>query len=167
MLTEADVLKEALAAVERAFDAPKPPGPYDVPPPRRPCARGGCPNLQPCPAHPRVRWAGADDRRGTSAQRGYDARHRRWREVVLARDPLCVACLAAGRTRAATVADHVVPLRAWSRDPEAAARQLAAVLRARGVEADEGELHPWALANGQGLDRWCHQVKSSSDGERR
>lgn len=77
----------------------------------RPCPTPACPNLQPCPAHPRT-WRVHPDR-GTTAERGYGARHRRWRAMVLARDPICRAC---GRVPS-TVADHVIPLHAggdWS-----------------------------------------------------
>jgi 5-methylcytosine-specific restriction protein A len=45
-------------------------------------------------------------RRGTSHERGYDARHRRWRKIILWRDPLCKGC---GRALS-THADHIVPL---------------------------------------------------------
>lgn len=48
--------------------------------------------------------------RATAASRGYDADHRRWRLAILKRDPLCVLCAKRGVTRAATVADHVVPI---------------------------------------------------------
>lgn len=45
----------------------------------------------------------AEQRRGTSTARGYDRRHRRrFREGVLARDPICVMCL----RRPSTEADH-------------------------------------------------------------
>ena len=35
-------------------------------------------------------------------------RYRRWRRAYLARHPLCVRCLARGRTQAATDIDHIV-----------------------------------------------------------
>ena len=47
--------------------------------------------------------AKSDRARGTSTQRGYGRQHRsRFREGVLARDPICVIC----RAQPATVADH-------------------------------------------------------------
>lgn len=47
--------------------------------------------------------AKADRARGTAAERGYrSAGHRRFRELVLQRDPICVACQLAP----STVADH-------------------------------------------------------------
>jgi 5-methylcytosine-specific restriction protein A len=44
----------------------------------------------------------ADLARGTASQRGYSSAHRRFREAVLAADPICVQC----QVRASTVADH-------------------------------------------------------------
>lgn len=68
-----------------------------------------------CPAHTQqvnaTRYRADRDRRGTAASRGYDARHRRWRTLILARDPLCKRCLTHVRTTPATVADHILPLR--------------------------------------------------------
>lgn len=74
--------------------------------PRWPCRMPGCPQLQPCPVH-KTAWR-VNPERGTTAARGYGARHRRWRQLVLARDPVCRAC---GRAPS-TVADHVVSLAA-------------------------------------------------------
>ncbi len=51
------------------------------------------------------------DRRGGARARGYSRRWERERRIFLARHPLCVHCLAAGRTRAAEVVDHIVPHR--------------------------------------------------------
>ncbi|HUK20572.1 MAG TPA: HNH endonuclease signature motif containing protein [Gemmatimonadales bacterium] len=73
--------------------------------PLRPCLAPRCPELVAdgyCAEHRRVR----ERRRGSSAKRGYDARHRRWRLLVLARDPICKGC---NRTLS-TDADHIVPL---------------------------------------------------------
>jgi 5-methylcytosine-specific restriction protein A len=80
--------------------------------PKHPCATPGCAALvergqSRCHAH-RAAYARAyDEERGTPAQRGYDARHRAWRQAILARDPICKLC---GRVPS-TVADHVTPLR--------------------------------------------------------
>lgn len=49
-------------------------------------------------------------KRGTDKQRGYGKAHRNRRKRLLAMQPLCVACGEAGHTRAATIADHIVPL---------------------------------------------------------
>lgn len=69
----------------------------------RVCSQPDCPVLIDtagrCPAHTKA----ADKARGTAAQRGYGREHRRrFREGVLARDPICVICYSAP----STVADH-------------------------------------------------------------
>lgn len=72
---------------------------------KHPCLWPGCPELTRrayCAIHAR-RY---DQDRGTAAARGYDARHRRWRKMVLARHPVCCDC----RRELSTVADHIVPL---------------------------------------------------------
>ena len=50
------------------------------------------------------------DRRKPSSKRGYGGSWRRWRLMVLAEEPLCRECLAAGRVTPATDVDHIVPL---------------------------------------------------------
>lgn len=51
-----------------------------------------------------------DRARGSAASRGYDADHRKWREAILERDPLCVVCKARCIIKPATVADHITPI---------------------------------------------------------
>jgi len=67
-----------------------------------------------CPTHARQRNAERnariDARRGTAAERGYDGRWRKIRLMHLRGQPLCVHCLAAGRTTAASEVDHITPL---------------------------------------------------------
>ena len=77
--------------------------------PLSPCRQPGCPRLSAgpyCPDHQRAATRSYDQARGKTAERGYDARHKRWRAVILARDPICTKCDEA----ASTVADHVIPL---------------------------------------------------------
>ncbi len=51
-------------------------------------------------------------RRRRRGPRYYDtARWKRLRKMVLARDPLCVMCLAEGRTEPSTCVDHIVDLK--------------------------------------------------------
>ena len=69
------------------------------------CSRPGCGKIG---KHSHREY---DQQRGTAASRGYDARHRRWRKMILARDPICVMCRATGMAVVATVADHIIPLR--------------------------------------------------------
>lgn len=52
-----------------------------------------------------------DKKRGTAAARGYDARWRKLRTLVLADEPLCRTCLAAGYTTPASEVDHIIPAR--------------------------------------------------------
>ena len=59
-----------------------------------------------CPTHKKVRGREDRERRGTSAARGYDARHRHWRKMVLARHPVCNVCHMAISAHA----DHITPL---------------------------------------------------------
>lgn len=103
----------------------------------RVCSLPGCPTLCAggrCPAHAKA----ADLARGTAAQRGYGREHRlRFREGVLARDPICVVCLSS-RT---TVADHY-PLDK---------RQLLE----RGMDDHDP-------VNGRGLCKTCHNKHTAA-----
>jgi 5-methylcytosine-specific restriction enzyme A len=72
------------------------------------CATPGCPTLVPhgrarCPPCERRR----EQKRGSAAARGYNAEWRAYRKRYLAAHPLCVVCLAAGRTVASEVVDHI------------------------------------------------------------
>lgn len=81
-----------------------------------------------------------EKRRGTSTERGYGARHRRWRTAVLARWPVCCRCRTVDRRiTPATVADHIVP---W--------KGRHASLR-------------FSIENGQGLCAPCHNVKGKHE----
>ena len=64
----------------------------------------------------RVADAQRDERRGNSASRGYGHTWRRLREIVLADQPLCVECLAAGLVVSATDVDHIVAKRLGGTD---------------------------------------------------
>ena len=81
--------------------------------------------------------AAADRVRGTAAERGYtSAGHRRFRRVVLRRDPICVLC----QLEPATVADHY-PL---------SRRQLLAA-----------GLNPNDSSRGRGLCKRCHDQETA------
>ncbi len=78
--------------------------------PLHPCRQPGCAALVAsgyCDEHRAAAHQAYDERRGSSAARGYDARHRWWRRVILSRDPMCRRCKAA----TSTVAHHVIALR--------------------------------------------------------
>lgn len=100
-----------------------------------PCGNG-CPTLVSegrCATHRRA----IEQQRGSASSRGYGKAHRVWRAVILARDPLCVACKAKGRVEPSTVADHIKPIEQG------------------GAQFDE--------ANGCGLCQTCHNVKRSAE----
>src|SRR5687767_816814 len=84
---------------------------------RRPCLEPRCPVLVErgrCPAHDTSQaWQvthGATRLRGEGLQRR--------RAELFAREPLCRVCKAAGRTKVATIRDHVVPLAEGGSDTE-------------------------------------------------
>jgi 5-methylcytosine-specific restriction enzyme A len=82
--------------------------------PKRPCNYPGCPELveageRYCPKHKKLISKQIDQRRGSSTQRGYNARWQRARKVFLQKNPLCVECLKEGNVTPATVVDHIVP----------------------------------------------------------
>jgi 5-methylcytosine-specific restriction enzyme A len=90
--------------------------------PARPCRVPSCAHVQtqakPCPVHGPVqvmRW-NTDRRPDVVRLRGRANQERRLR--VFARDPLCVACAAQGRTTLATVADHALALAEGGADDE-------------------------------------------------
>lgn len=88
----------------------------------RNCTRGGCAGIvrdgvcSLCGPTRRHSQREHDARRGTSAQRGYDARWRKLREAQLSREPLCARCREEGWVVAATDVDHIVPRRQGGSD---------------------------------------------------
>ena len=81
----------------------------------KPCAHQGCATLVPvgtvrCPAH--QKHSQAQDRRfrGSARERGYDGQWERVRAIKLDRDPFCQRCGALGRTTAAHMVHHIVPV---------------------------------------------------------
>lgn len=93
--------------------------------PRAACPEPYCPNVRPCPTH---------ERPSSSTAQGYGARHRAWRQAVLARDPVCRE---EGCEAPATEADHIRPIRLG------------------GAQYD--------LGNGQGLCKGHHSAKTRRD----
>lgn len=101
-----------------------------------------------CPAHPyeprpKARWGERDrerdKRRGSAAERGYDAAWHKLRRSILRRDPLCAMCRQAGRVRAAMEVDHIIPI---AERPD--------------LRLVEDNLQP--------LCRPCHRIKTAMDG---
>lgn len=76
------------------------------------CAAPGCAAVVRhgayCAAHQRPKV----DHRPSRSQRGYDRTWQRLRQMVLAAEPLCRACLASGAITPATQVDHIRPLSA-------------------------------------------------------
>lgn len=62
---------------------------------------------------------------------GYGYHWRKLRDLVLARQPLCVDCLARGRVEAATQVDHIVPRRAGGTDDDHNLQALCARCHSR------------------------------------
>jgi 5-methylcytosine-specific restriction protein A len=114
-------------------------GPRTAP---KPCIVHRCPELirdgTRCAKHATHNARTYDKARGTSSSRGYGARHREWRESVLARDRDCRACEKKGHP--SDIADHVVPIKQGG--PR------------------------FALSNGQRLCVGCHNRKTARDGSR-
>jgi len=82
--------------------------------PLHPCSHPGCPALVKagrCLEHSKQEQRRQDDRRGSSTERGYNARWQRYRAQFLARHPLCECkeCRDNKATTVATVVDHIVP----------------------------------------------------------
>lgn len=80
----------------------------------RPCAHAGCRRLVHsgrCEKHTRHRHRIDARGRGTAAQRGYDSTWRKVRATKLSADPLCERCERMGRTTAATLVHHKIPVR--------------------------------------------------------
>lgn len=81
------------------------------------CKRSGCRGVvrggvcSVCGVLRAARLAEADDRRGTSAERGYDHRWTKVRLMVLRSRPLCEMCHAAGRVTPATDVHHIIARR--------------------------------------------------------
>ena len=64
-----------------------------------------------CEKHKGIQHKAYDAQRGSSSERGYDARWQKIRRLYLQTQPLCEDCLARGRTTAASEVHHVIPLR--------------------------------------------------------
>ena len=78
--------------------------------PKRPCARPGCAALVESGYCEKHRQYAPQERRGNSAQRGYDRQYRKRRLEFLENQPWCLACLAEGKYVRADTVDHVKPM---------------------------------------------------------
>jgi 5-methylcytosine-specific restriction protein A len=62
-----------------------------------------------CAVHTKLEQRAYDDRRGSSAARGYGHRWRVARLAHLTHEPLCRECSTHGRVTQATLVDHIIP----------------------------------------------------------
>ena len=82
----------------------------------RPCAINGCSRLTTnklrfCDTHLQQRQQQTDQQRGTTSERGYNARWQHSRLQYLHANPLCIQCIREGVLRPATTVDHIKPHR--------------------------------------------------------
>jgi len=75
------------------------------------CQNFAEPGSSRCADHGRQQQRLYDADRGTSTERGYDARWRRARASYLRIHPLCAECTKLGISKAAVVVDHIIPHR--------------------------------------------------------
>jgi HNH endonuclease/Helix-turn-helix domain len=80
----------------------------------------------------------SDAMRAYAVERGYGSQWRRLREWVLAREPLCRACLAQGRTEPATDVDHIVARSRGGSDEPSNLQALCASCHARKTASEDG-----------------------------
>lgn len=126
----------------------------------RPCLTKRCPTLTRerycatcAPLQQQVKHSVYDSQRGTSTERGYDSRWRKYRTWFLSQHPLCgqrdasaietadSRCQQSGRIKAATVVDHIVPV-SGPNDPEF-----------------------YAIANHQAMCDGCHNAKRQRESQ--
>ena len=79
----------------------------------------------------------ADSRRGSSYERGYNARWQKARLTYLTNHPLCVECARKNETTASSIVDHIIPHRG------------------------NAKLF-WDTKNWQALCKTCHNKKTAS-----
>ncbi|KNY29057.1 HNH endonuclease [Pseudobacteroides cellulosolvens] len=110
--------------------------------PPKPCAKQGCPRLTHerfCEEHQREEWQTYNRfYRDEFSKRFYSSRAwRKVRERKLMINPLCELCMKEERLAAATVVDHIIPIK------------------------DGGEV--WDLENMQSLCKTCHERKGAME----
>lgn len=91
-----------------------------------------------CERHRKATRRESDARRGSAAERGYDARWRRYRVEYLRLHPLCAECERNGQITAASVVDHIKPHKG-------------------------NVVSFWDPANHQPLCKPCHDHKTATD----
>jgi len=76
--------------------------------------------------------------RESAAKRGYDAKWRRLREIVLERDPLCRECKRQGRIEMATDVDHIKALASGGTNAMSNLQSLCHACHSRKTVAQDG-----------------------------
>jgi len=108
--------------------------------PKRPCKYPCCPELVQegyCDKHAKDKQS-YDRYRGSSTERGYDAKWRKARAVYLAKHPLCIVCMKDNKITPATVVDHIKP--------------------------HKGDMVLfWDRSNWQSLCKRCHDIKTATE----
>lgn len=97
------------------------------------------PSLRPRKVGPARKLSSWTTTRKSRQARGYGRAHELMRAQVLREEPLCRACLAAGRVAATEIADHIIP-------------------KAEGGTDDR--------SNYQGLCKPCHKAKTAQESAR-
>ena len=114
--------------------------------PGHPCAHRGCPAVIPagqryCDEH-KADARAHDQRRASASRRGYGARWRKLRNLVLAEEPLCRDPFgvhkAAGRVEPATDVDHIVPRAQGGTDARENLQGLCHVCHSRKTALEDG-----------------------------
>lgn len=121
----------------------------------RPCTHPSCGALVRdgsgrCPKHQRAAAVAQDERRGSSAQRGYGYKWQQAREQYLAANPLCVRHQQRGDVVAATVVDHITPHRLKEAIDSGDADRISAA-----------QSLFWNRKNWQPLCKQCHDIKTA------
>jgi len=110
--------------------------------PRRPCAFPGCPRYAEVGAYCRAHARWHERARGSAARRGYDARWRKVREMVLREQPLCADPFgihaARGEVVLATEVDHIVPLAQGGTNERSNLQPLCKSCHARKTALEDG-----------------------------
>jgi 5-methylcytosine-specific restriction protein A len=107
---------------------------------KHPCNFPGCPlitNERYCPTHDHLVKKKYEEERESASDRGYDARWHKVSEMHLNEFPLCVECEKQGKTTAATLTHHIIPI------------------------AEGGAVYDWD--NLESLCIECHEVKHKND----
>lgn len=126
--------------------------------PKSPCRYPNCRELLEAPGycntHVSLMRKQSDEKRGSSAERGYDSRWRKAREGYLSSHPLCECdeCTANGLIKPATVVDHIIPHRLKEAMDSG---ETAAIVRSKALF--------WDRNNWKAMAKSCHDKKTARE----